>query len=156
MIKLYKQSTKKENIMSMKIWEKLNYTAWSLFLPRKHRWMKYAHYRWAKKEKGAQCWITGKKTNLESHHAFSYRSWFLFRFVDANKVYLHVDVHKEYHEWMGGTMVMTTPFSLMRFKRLYLAKQQKNERGFSWITLFSTIFTLVIIVEILLLLSQNM
>lgn len=133
--------------MGLNFFQKANYTVISWMLPRRHRWLQNAHAVWARKERGARCWISGKRNNLESHHAFSYRSWFLFRYADFNKVYLHRDIHAAYHKWMGGTWVMTTPFSLWRFKVLYKAGKTKGGRlgFFSMFLIFFIFFFLLVI-----------
>ena len=90
---------------------------WTLdSLGRSRSEMNSALRQWAKKPVTARCYVTGSTDidRLESHHAFNYSDFPLFRFVTFNKVFIHEKHHKAIHRIYGRSN--NNPMQLIMYK----------------------------------------
>lgn len=64
----------------------------------------------AVKRAGGRCELTGEGGDLHGHHLFDVSTFPFFAAMAWNIIMIKPGLHKEFHEWRGGTHVWCTPF----------------------------------------------
>jgi hypothetical protein len=78
----------------------------------------------AKKRDKGKCQITGKKTsqaspiNISAHHIYSYKYYPEIAAVSDNIITLTEAIHRDFHNWNGGSSKPCTPDLLMEYCNL--------------------------------------
>jgi hypothetical protein len=76
-----------------------------------------ARYQAARRA-GGRCELTGEGCDLDGHHLFNVDAFPWFAAMAWNIIMIQADLHKEFHQWRGGTKVWCTPMHLWYWWRV--------------------------------------